>query len=153
MLKAIFTNIEKEIIALVEQHCPDQLLISSPWISSEAIIDAASVRDSKLLLNDYGKIHKGSCDYDIAFVRILVESFTELFIYTSESHMLHSKFIVFVKDEKPFAVLTGSYNYTVQAAKNYENVIFIVDDTIAWQYANEFKKISASPAVKKVMKA
>jgi len=53
---------------------------------------------------------------------------------------MHNKFCVI--DEKK--VLTGSFNYSKNAdEKNDENLIFIVSESLAQEYLNEFNEIWA----------
>ena len=56
---------------------------------------------------------------------------------------MHHKFMVFVQDDIPRAVLTGSYNYTEQAKNNLENVIYIEDTAIAQSYYEEYNRLKS----------
>ncbi|WIE80878.1 phospholipase D-like domain-containing protein [Curtobacterium sp. MCSS17_016] len=57
--------------------------------------------------------------------------------------LMHSKFIVRLQRGKPVAVWTGSFNFTVNAASNVENVVEIHDKVIAQAYLDEFARIAA----------
>ncbi len=54
---------------------------------------------------------------------------------------MHNKFIVFLKKQEelyvPYAVWTGSYNFTEQSAHSLENAVIIKDGEVASAYASE----------------
>lgn len=54
------------------------------------------------------------------------------------SCLLHHKFLVCLKNQEPIAVFTGSFNLTMNANQNLENVLFIEDKTVAKQYWQEW---------------
>ena len=54
---------------------------------------------------------------------------------------MHNKFIILFNDGKPYAVITGSYNYTQNARDNIENIVYIEDSAIAEEYSKEFERI------------
>lgn len=67
---------------------------------------------------------------------------------------MHNKFLVFGKviqgqDQhsfqtiKPYAVWTGSFNFTKNATKSLENALYITEPTIVEAYFNEFAQIAA----------
>lgn len=69
---------------------------------------------------------------------------------------MHDKFLVFCKEEpecasdvlygsaiKPFAVWTGSFNFTRNATQSFENAVYIEDVKIARAYFDEFQQIAA----------
>ena len=62
---------------------------------------------------------------------------------TGNTPLMHSKFIVRLQRGKPVAVWTGSFNFTVNAASNVENVVEIHDKAIAAAYLDEFARIAA----------
>lgn len=65
----------------------------------------------------------------------------------------HDKFLVFCRSEekgehqycslKPYAVWTGSYNFTANAAMSFENAVMIWDPVISMAYLKEFAQIAA----------
>lgn len=56
---------------------------------------------------------------------------------------MHNKFLVFCKDSRPYAVWTGSYNFTINSSLSLENAIYIRNRVIAKAYAKEYYQISA----------
>lgn len=62
---------------------------------------------------------------------------------TGNTPLMHSKFIVRLHRGKPVAVWTGSFNFTVNAASNIENVVEIHDKAIAAAYLDEFARVAA----------
>jgi phosphatidylserine/phosphatidylglycerophosphate/cardiolipin synthase-like enzyme len=70
------------------------------------------------------------------------------------SSMMHNKYLIFFENRRdtknpdigtvrrwPRAVLTGSFNMTMNANNNLENAVFIVDDAIAAHYFRDFANI------------
>lgn len=53
--------------------------------------------------------------------------------------VMHHKFIVLFNQH---IVWTGSYNYTIQARKNYENILRISDEYIAIKYIDEARSLA-----------
>mgnify|MGYP001228644655 CR=1 FL=1 len=73
------------------------------------------------------------------------------------SPRMHNKFLVFAKVEHlgddcgngfyakniiPYAVWTGSYNFTRNGGNSFENAFYVKDEIFAKQYFNEFQQIS-----------
>lgn len=63
---------------------------------------------------------------------------------------MHNKFLVFCKHSAewpplfiPYAVWTGSFNFSNTATKSFENAVVIYDEVIARAYMQEFSQISA----------
>lgn len=73
--------------------------------------------------------------------------------------LMHNKFLIFAKTEnqcvevngnnfcmemvKPYAVWTGSFNFTYNATQSLENALIITDDEIVNAYFKEFGQIAA----------
>ena len=61
---------------------------------------------------------------------------------------MHNKFLVFCKSDTnarllPYAVWTGSFNFSKTATLSFENAVLISDSVIAEAYLREFSQISA----------
>ncbi|MBM9548429.1 hypothetical protein JWG40_15485 [Leptospira sp. 201903074] len=61
---------------------------------------------------------------------------------------MHNKFIIFCKNDdynfvEPYAVWTGSFNFTKNAIFSFENAIYINDKKVADRYFEEFGQIAA----------
>lgn len=66
------------------------------------------------------------------------------------SPRMHHKFLVFTKKSprgdnmpSPYAVWTGSFNFTYNGTQSFENAVYIDDDCIAWSYFSEYQQILA----------
>jgi len=55
--------------------------------------------------------------------------------------LMHNKFLVLMRDREPYAVLTGSYNYTAHSDLNMENILRVNDASVAQAYYNEAMEI------------
>jgi phosphatidylserine/phosphatidylglycerophosphate/cardiolipin synthase-like enzyme len=55
--------------------------------------------------------------------------------------LLHHKFFVFVKEQKPFAIVTGSFNLSTNASVNLENALYLEDATLARSYWDEWMNL------------
>lgn len=57
---------------------------------------------------------------------------------------MHHKFLVFCKNEiEPYAVWTGSFNFTGNSTNSFENAVFIHDTKIANAYLQEYLHVFA----------
>lgn len=54
---------------------------------------------------------------------------------------MHNKFLVFCKRDKPYAVWTGSFNFTKCSTMSMENAVYIEDMAIAKRYYDEWFRI------------
>ena len=60
--------------------------------------------------------------------------------------LMHNKFLVLLKDDKPIAVLTGSTNWTLNGLFGHANCTHIVENPdIAGRYLEFFKKLRTDP--------
>jgi len=135
-----FTQIENVICDYMKSA--DEVFICVAWISSIKIIDMASMLNSHLLIAQQSKFISGSYDYNRELFQQLKKSFSQVYMYTQGvDHIMHNKFMILCRDSSPYAVITGSYNYTIQAKKNCENIIYIENSQVASAYKNEFERL------------
>jgi phosphatidylserine/phosphatidylglycerophosphate/cardiolipin synthase-like enzyme len=152
-----FTDIEQQICQYIDEA--DEVWICSAWFSSIPILDQASLRTAKLIISDWSRLSKGNPNYSPKLTREILQAIPQTYIYapTSSSSsagghsssagghptefLMHDKFIVLFQDQKPYAIITGSYNYTQNAKNNFENIVYIEDHEVAKKFANEFEKI------------
>lgn len=106
--------------------------------------------DSVLLMNTTGKVSSASWEYDRNFTRYLIASIPEVYVYNSSDRLMHNKFIVLMRDNNPEAVITGSFNLTMNASRNHENIVYIPDAAVAKSYADEFFQLCSHAHVKKL---
>jgi len=141
-MEAYFTDIEKVICQKIKTA--DKVYICAAWLTSPAIIDACAEMDAVALLDEDSKLIEGSSSYDSKLVRRLKKSFQKIHIYKNTSRRcLHNKFIILSSDDEPYAVITGSYNFTISANFNYENIVYIEDKALSKQYFDEFCRLVA----------
>jgi len=139
-MEVFFDNIEAKLCQKIIEF--DEVVICSAWLSSDKILEAASQINSQVILTEDIKLRIGAAGYDKHLIKKLKTNIQKIYIYhSSDKKLMHNKFIVFLNDNKPVAVATGSYNLTYSASKNYENMIYIVNDDIAQKYYDEFLKI------------
>lgn len=143
-----FINIESAICSYIQSA--DEIFICSAWLSSDAILEAASTRDAKLLMNCSGKMNSASYEYNPNFLKKVLKAIPDSYVYTSDRGILHHKFIVLRANQRPYAVITGSYNYTHQAQSNCENIVYIYDDKVAMAYQDEFNRLLNSSSTKRL---
>jgi phosphatidylserine/phosphatidylglycerophosphate/cardiolipin synthase-like enzyme len=133
---AHFNNIEYHIIKYIQKW--ESCLVCTCWISSERIIDELStLAHSECILNYQSSYDQYSSSFNKKLCKQLRDSFCQIYLHKGVN-LMHHKFMVFIQDDIPRAVLTGSYNYTEQAKKNMENIIYIEDSNIAKQYYDEY---------------
>ncbi len=94
-------------------------------------VDVQVITDQSCLEYEYGKVD------------FLKENGVDIFVYKSSlkkkrnhsEQIMHNKFVI-IDDE----LITGSFNWTVQAdARNYENVICMVDKLACKKYLDQFE--------------
>ena len=58
--------------------------------------------------------------------------------------LMHHKFLVFLRGVEPYAVWTGSYNFSKNSNQSLENAVFIDDCTVAQHYFQEWLSVYAT---------
>ncbi len=67
-------------------------------------------------------------------------------LFNNASHIGHNKFVVYVKDDAPMAVLTGSTNWTETGlCTQSNNVIVLEDQRVAKIYLDYWHRLKADP--------
>lgn len=139
MIKVVphFIDIERAVLTYVNS-C-DGILICTAWMTSIPLLDACSIIEATLIMTSWNKLKKGSAEYSGDLVKRIRKAIPNCYVYAGEG-LMHNKFIVLLRDERPYAVITGSYNYTTKASSNEqkENIVYIEDATVASLYATEF---------------
>lgn len=129
MVEPIFNDIEDRLLKLILHY--DSVIIISAWFSSDKIAAAIEGLSSAILVvSDAAKIAPEQA-----------KLFDQVYVYSSEKGMLHSKYIIFLIEGKPKAVWTGSYNFTYSATLNQENGVFIDDVKVAEAYAKNAEEL------------
>lgn len=129
MVEPIFNDIEDRLLKFIISY--DGVIIVSAWFSSDKIAAAIEGLSSAILIvSDAAKVSSEQ-----------MKRFDQVYVYSSEKGMLHSKYIIFLIEGKPQAVWTGSYNFTYSATLNQENGVFIDDVKVAAAYAKNAEEL------------
>lgn len=115
-----------------------RLLIAVAWISNpqiiNTIIDLKKTEIDIEIIVDDNDINRKNLSYliqhgiNINFVKNLI----------GPNSIMHNKFCVI----DSFKVITGSYNWTMNANSNDENIVIIKDSDTASFYSHEFRRIN-----------
>ena len=136
-IKAYFENIQKQIIAELDKS-EKSIRIAVAWFTDEIIFNLLcnkaknNIEVELVLINDH--INKGSTiDFDL--LTIAGGSVYWIDGSNQENGIMHNKFCIIDNN----IIVTGSYNWSKQAKKNYENISVIYEDhNLVTQYINEF---------------
>lgn len=135
MIKVYFNDIERNICNLIKGA--DKIYLCSAWFSNTNIAELFHDIEAELII--------GQTEFNSKSYLNNLTQCVELYIWKDKDVLMHSKFIVFCKNindnEHPYAVWTGSYNFTNKAETNIENGMYIIDDNIAKSYMDEWNKI------------
>jgi len=147
-IKAYFENIQKQIIAELDKS-EKSIRIAVAWFTDEEIFNLLcnktkdNVEVELVLIDDH--INKGS---NIEFDLFTNAGGSIYWIDSSNqgNGIMHNKFCIIDNN----IIVTGSYNWSKQAKKNYENISVIYEDhNLVTQYINEFNyiksRLSGSP--------
>jgi phosphatidylserine/phosphatidylglycerophosphate/cardiolipin synthase-like enzyme len=138
MIECHFNNIETHILKYIKSV--DKVLVCSAWFSNRSILDCLSLIDSTLIVTYQTKYIKGFPDYNKNELDLIKHSVLNLYM-SLPNNVMHNKYIILYKDDVPFSIITGSYNYTIQASTNMENIVYIEDINIAKKYENNFNEL------------
>jgi HKD family nuclease len=137
-MESWFTSIEERLIAKIKEA--DQVLICCPWVTSTSILDALlTISNSKILITDWSRLR------DDHLLGNQLKETSEVRVYSGT--LMHSKFLVLLRqpvdsDEyQPYAVIVGSYNLTISATQNIENMLWVPDDRIAKDHQDQFYRL------------
>jgi len=150
-----FDNIVDAIVKYIK--CYDLIKVCCAWFTCPLIIEALGERDSEVIVGSTEFLTKGHPEYREKLaselimslgkgnVRVCVRDKITKLTEVVDEGIVHNKFMIFYKyeDSKPVpcAVITGSYNYTVTARNNKENIIYVEDKLVAEAYDNDYAKI------------
>ncbi len=142
-IQAYFDNISEQIVSELNT-CKNSIRIAVAWFTDDEIFDLLCSKAQEnisidlVLIDD--EINRGS---GIVF-DVLTEAGGNVYWIskaTKGKGIMHNKFCII--DDK--TIITGSYNWSRQAKKNYENITVINDDPkLMIQYLNEFNYIKSN---------
>jgi hypothetical protein len=141
-----FENIEMKILQYLKL-C-DGAKICAAWFTSEKLVEQLSVMgEIGLIIGTTEKLTPGNPEYKGQWVHTLLRDLPNMvYVYQGAAGrgMMHNKFIILLQENQPYAVITGSFNYTYSANTNWENIVYIESEEIALSYLEEYNKILRS---------
>lgn len=126
------------------------------WFTSKQILGALQSKPSCIILKNDDYLDSRSREFD----RTLREFMNQVTFYPNREQnpkfgdviqpflivnlsygIMHNKFIVLERDDVPYAVITGSFNFTNNASSNLENIVYIESKEIAEGYRKYWSNI------------
>ena len=112
------------------------------------------MKEAILIMTAWNKLSSTSAEYSGSLVTLIRKSIPDSYIYkglkglkedpknnSAAEHLMHNKFMILSRDNIPYAIITGSYNYTNKAVNNRENIVYVEDPEVAQAYMEEFNAI------------
>ena len=124
-------------------HQADLICVMGAWFTDPIILQALMERDSYILVQFQPELNPSNPNFNTVWQDLLRHiGHTRLHIWSHNS-LLHHKMMIFCRyDEnsnvKPYAVWTGSANFTIQSRYNQENCVFIQQEELALNCYNNF---------------
>jgi hypothetical protein len=142
-IEAHFEDIESKIIEYLATA--DGVEICAAWFTSTRITEQLGVMGNVgLIIGSSEKLTPGNPEYRSNWVQTLLRDLPKMvFIYTGANakKMMHNKFMILFREDRPYAVITGSFNYTYNANMNWENILYIESDEMGEKYHEEYTRI------------
>ena len=137
-----FDNIETVICDAIEQA--EEVVACVAWIKSRPILGALQSRPSTLIVTS-DRVHRSN---RAALTRVPPRTGFRAVSIVGLARgrfrpLMHNKFIVLMRNQRPYAVLTGSYNFTAHSKVNLENIMQINSADVARVYYREAMAIYA----------
>ena len=140
-IKAHFEKIKEEIINEIN-NSKKTIWVALAYFTDSEIFNllcyhAEQGKNVEIILsNDDINLATSSFDF-----HKLIASGGKCYVHNNESNsLMHHKFAI-IDDE---TVITGSYNWTVKAQTNSENIVVITENSIAKMFVDEFIKLKKS---------
>jgi hypothetical protein len=144
-VQVVFDSIEPTILEhLQDKHCCS-VAIMGPYFSNHEILKACSTLDSASIITTYDKYMNS---------KVRMDAFNELSPLLDarvktlnrgrgrNKSIMHTKAIILLDYEKrPFKVIAGSWNFTLNAANNIESMTVYSNPLIATSFFDEFKRV------------
>jgi hypothetical protein len=128
----------------------DAVKVCSAWFTCPLIIAALEEKEAELIIGAPGKLDPSSPEFRKGWSKEIYDATNGncYLYYGGKDGHCHHKFIVFGNYTaegvfEPLAVSTGSYNFTISAKFQMENITYIVDKVTAKQYLDEFNYVKA----------
>ena len=138
-----FEGIESKLLEYLARA--DGVKMCAAWFTSTKIAEQLSLMgDVGLIIGSTEKITPGHPEYRADWVHTLLTDLPNMvFVYggASGKRMMHNKFMVLFREDRAYAVITGSYNYTYSAGENWENIVYIESEELGQKYFAEYTRI------------
>jgi phosphatidylserine/phosphatidylglycerophosphate/cardiolipin synthase-like enzyme len=127
----------------------DAVKVCSAWFTDGVILNSLTETQAELIIGVPSKLDPSCPEFKKGWSKEIYDALDgKCYLYYGKEGSCHNKFMVFGNyDDKgifiPVSCLTGSYNYTISAKFQLENIIYIVNSKIATQYLEEFNYIKA----------
>ncbi len=149
-IKIIFNPVEisTTIIHLISNDYVTSTVGALAWLTNDTIINTIATKPSAIVVTD-DKINRRNrkkykkmkpIEREKKAVKLFGVKVKKRSRFAPQPTM-HHKFLVLLHKNKPFCVLTGSFNFTKNALNNIENLSVIHDHEIAQIYYDEFQRI------------
>lgn len=140
MEAALFTGIKNFIIEKLN-GASSSIRVAVAWFTNDDLYQVLlqlldkGIKVELIIIDDHINRNEFGLDFNI-----FISKGGHFYLSTKEKNM-HNKFCVIDKN----LAITGSYNWTYYAEKrNWENIIVCKDESIIYQYENEFEEIKKS---------
>jgi phosphatidylserine/phosphatidylglycerophosphate/cardiolipin synthase-like enzyme len=128
----------------------DVIKVCSAWFTCPLLLKEIGKKESELIIGCPHRLDPSSPDFRKNWVKDIHDLLEEnaYVYYGGKDGQCHHKFAILCNYDKdsqlqPYAVITGSYNYTIAAKTNQENVVYVPNIDIAKQYLVEFGRLKA----------
>lgn len=137
-MDAFFDDIEDHIINEL-RAASERILVAAAWFTNQRLALALIERrrkyvDVEVLVDDNLANRKSSALKMLSNAIVSVSFIKNL---AADRALMHNKFAV-IDNQR---VITGSYNWTVNANTNDENIVIFTDDLNATYYIHEFRRL------------
>ncbi|WMJ75364.1 phospholipase D-like domain-containing protein [Cytophagaceae bacterium ABcell3] len=139
-----FENIDERLVEQLNL-ATDNIKVAVAWISDPKLIKTLAFKAMQgvkveIIVSAKPFSENFKRNQDLAF-RVLFMNKCKIYkigsSYNDFSPLMHNKFCIIDNN----VIITGSYNWTVKAPKNQENIIIIKDSKVAKQYVDKFEEI------------
>ena len=141
-VEAHFDDIEQVVCNAIREA--DEVVACVAWLKSRPIITALRSKPSTIIVTS-DRVHRADRGAlssipprtgfrAISIVGIARGRFRPL---------MHNKFIVLLRNRRPYSVLTGSYNFTAHSRANLENLVRIDSEQVSTAFYAEAMAIYA----------
>ena len=137
-----FENIEEVVCETIAQA--EEVVACVAWLKSRPILAALQSKPSTVIVTS-DRVHRSN---RAALMRIPPRTGFRAVSIVGVARgrfrpLMHNKFIVLLREQRPYAVLTGSYNFTAHSKINLENIMLINSPEVARVYYREAMAIYA----------